>query len=835
MNSDYGWPTASISPDSVGPSLSTSSPGSTIDDPDLTDEEPDAGGKSIGRFQQTRQTPTPPLPSSPTSNAEVDPQAIASPKSGRGSRKPRTPKATFPKIPLASVQQATQDTYTEDESGAVPESHNKRTGRFSKKSDSRRNSEADVKPTPPTATAVGTRRQANGTIGSVYSGNKIRHIKKDDGVALWRKDIQYQFLRTVFEDKNPVFTRISDGQTKCNFADIYIDAMARSSKTSKVLKDKLQSDRVAAENMAMICLLVNVGRMNTTLNFFPEMRAQLRTYHAIPSLQARQKTDAYKQLQDAPRLKSILKGASEDTDEPRTVEAIKALPIPRTNPVNLIFVLSQYAPKISELHFSASVDFFDLVIRHTISSKSRARAFLWLMWWYLESNFTESDARNNPFGSGTYEAGNRTGIPLKVPEFEHLTEEQGNAENVDPEEELTFGEEKRRERKRILEDDEAENKFLKRVKKGAVGDDALSDYDSAAGRSTIGRKGSPAIRDALGFAIINMDPSTSRLGGQAESLDDDWEPVDPHPGRGRYKRVKNKDKVTAQQSAHAQAHPSNLTSSSGRTIFKTSKTQIQRSDTPPPPADPRNASLPPAPPGSAHPILHQYGLSTETLARGSIGTFGNEFLAPPAAHRRPRPLTAHQLAVEANRRSRIEYLLAAKKKDVFEELREKRERSNFVLKAAQRIKDLPLGYDSEDELTSWGMGGLGPNPNGGEEDDFGEEAESWIRVILRVQRRLDRWSGDEDMTGSRTRPHGRTSQPPPMDPSTPKQSYEYAEDANDEMEDAIMEKGGSSPVAVDAAGLDEIDKSLLAERSDDEMRNGESEDASGEESDVEME
>lgn len=113
---------------------------------------------------------------------------------------------------------------------------------------------------------VGTRRQANGTIGSVYSGNKIRHLKKEDGIPLWRKDIQYQFLKLVFEDKTPVFTRYPDGEKNLDFADIYIDAMARSSKTSKILKDKLQNDKPAAISMAMVCLLVNFGRMNTTLN-----------------------------------------------------------------------------------------------------------------------------------------------------------------------------------------------------------------------------------------------------------------------------------------------------------------------------------------------------------------------------------------------------------------------------------------------------------------------------------------------------------------------------------------------------------------------------------------
>ena len=54
------------------------------------------------------------------------------------------------------------------------------------------------------------------------------------------------------------------------------------------------------------------------------MRAQLRTYHAIPSLQANQDPHAYKQLQDAPRLKSILKGGTEDRQEPNSLEKIKS-------------------------------------------------------------------------------------------------------------------------------------------------------------------------------------------------------------------------------------------------------------------------------------------------------------------------------------------------------------------------------------------------------------------------------------------------------------------------------------------------------------------------------
>ena len=182
------------------------------------------------------------------------------------------------------------------------------------------------------------------------------------------------------------------------------------------------------------------------------MRAQLRTYHSIPALQAHQDPNAYKQLQDAPRLKSILKGATEDEPQPSTMDEIRAAKHPRTNPVNLIFVMSSYAPKISEVHFNTPRDFFDLVMRGSLSSASRARAFLWLIWWYLESDFTVEDSQRNPFGPGQYGEGEdaSNSMPLKVPTLESLTEEQAALENVDTEEEERFGEVKRKERIAIL-------------------------------------------------------------------------------------------------------------------------------------------------------------------------------------------------------------------------------------------------------------------------------------------------------------------------------------------------------------------------------------------------
>ena len=56
---------------------------------------------------------------------------------------------------------------------------------------------------------------------------------------------------------------------RCNFADIYIDAMARSSKTSKVLKDKLQSDRAAAQNMGYDMLACERWKNEHNAQFLP--------------------------------------------------------------------------------------------------------------------------------------------------------------------------------------------------------------------------------------------------------------------------------------------------------------------------------------------------------------------------------------------------------------------------------------------------------------------------------------------------------------------------------------------------------------------------------------
>lgn len=95
---------------------------------------------------------------------------------------------------------------------------------------------------------------------------KTPQIKKPDGKPLLRKDIQFALLQYIFNDTKEVFTSSYNASTsKMRFADLYIESMAQSSKCSRVVRDKLLQDTDLAINVAMVSLLVNVGKMNTTL------------------------------------------------------------------------------------------------------------------------------------------------------------------------------------------------------------------------------------------------------------------------------------------------------------------------------------------------------------------------------------------------------------------------------------------------------------------------------------------------------------------------------------------------------------------------------------------
>ncbi|KAH6845547.1 INO80 chromatin remodeling complex Ies1-like protein [Chaetomium sp. MPI-CAGE-AT-0009] len=517
------------------------------------------------------------------------------------------------------------------------------------------------------------RDEANGsTIG------KIRHLKKEDGEPLWRKDIQFDFLKAVFDNEAKVFTNSYEKDrigSQC-FADLYIDTMSRSSKTSKVLRDKLLSDREAAKGMAMVCLLVNVGRMNTTLNFFPEMRAQLRTYHAIPCLQARQDPHAYKQLQDAPRLKSILKGGSDDRPEPTSLDEIKGIDVPRTNPVNLLFLICQAATKIAELHFPPGQEFHDLIMKTNYSSESRARAFLWLMWFYLESDFTEEGCEENPFGAGVdynVDVANQG-----VPRMEPLTEDEIALENVDTQEEIEFGYTKQKMRAKIIE---ADQQFM-----------AESQGKRGGGRG----RGFPA-GDEVG-------PTTGIL-----------------PRIRPSKNESDLDSVRSTPPPRALGRQSGVFGSIGRRGPHSLKYQVLDGSSP-----------------------------------------GGERMIEGVMARKPRPPTAHQLAVERNRSQRVEHILDRGLRRGRHRARKEHREEGAILRALPRLAQMDNPFDdSEDEevaavlgkhsasisgdgskrMRERGYGGLAQLKD--EPDDFGEQVSSYAAAFRRMSRRLTRWESHQ--------------------------------------------------------------------------------------------
>ncbi|KAI0686253.1 hypothetical protein BC835DRAFT_1258558, partial [Cytidiella melzeri] len=222
-----------------------------------------------------------------------------------------------------------------------------------------------------------------------YLGRKTLPIKRADAELLTREDLQYDLLYFIFADPTQAFVdSMAPGKPLVNFCDLYVNALFNSSKCSKVLKDNMVDTPEFAIEFAKIALLTNVGRINTTMAFFPEMKTALRSYHPVPSLQ---KSDG--NLQDAPRIKNCLNAAllpfEFKTTPPATPsniqEKARNSQIPPTSVVNLIFVLfnASHALQLTLLHFEPPVEFLHLCLPINLSSVSRAKPFLSLIFHYL--------------------------------------------------------------------------------------------------------------------------------------------------------------------------------------------------------------------------------------------------------------------------------------------------------------------------------------------------------------------------------------------------------------------------------------------------------------------
>lgn len=112
-------------------------------------------------------------------------------------------------------------------------------------------------------------------------------------------------------------------------------------------------------------------------------------------------------------------------------------------------------------------------------------------------------------------------------------------------------------------------------------------------------------------------------------------------------------------------------------------------------------------------------------------------------------MTQHQLALEQNRKQRVDYALAQRRAETWETLRARRENEVPFARAGRLLQSLPAGYDTDDE-NAWGEGGICPNP--AEEEDYGEAASFYFSVVRKVARRLQRWDWDSVLSDDKDYP-----------------------------------------------------------------------------------
>ncbi|CAO1637128.1 unnamed protein product [Sympodiomycopsis kandeliae] len=244
---------------------------------------------------------------------------------------------------------------------------------------------------------------------------------------------------------NPYPTKEEDPQGKIprpgskllTFKELYIEALLNSPRCTKAVRDKVWQDEDFAENFACVNLLINIGRMNTTLAFYAQMQTVLRSYHPLPSLQGND--NSRRHMQDAPRMKSLLKSvslpfeksssgtssapvsktaaaAASDHVVPESQHIEQAATLEEvvkrwsegylapTSIVNFLFILSGQSQELTAMHFAQPHDIHSIFFPHKdypIPAKYRAKVFLWLCWHYLEGGAVlppgNDKAINNPF------------------------------------------------------------------------------------------------------------------------------------------------------------------------------------------------------------------------------------------------------------------------------------------------------------------------------------------------------------------------------------------------------------------------------------------------------
>lgn len=323
-----------------------------------------------------------------------------------------------------------------------------------------------VPPKPGEAAATGVPEYTPVYPYGQSKGSARRSNETEEEFKAWKK-------RWEEYHKNPYPTKEEDPENKVprpgaklmTFKELYMEALMNSPRCTKAVRDKIWADEQFAEDFACVNLLINVGRMNTTLacecvralardsvsvpltmtyvhispkTVFAQMQTVLRSYHPLPCLQRCE--NSRKHMQDAPRMKSLLKsvllpfekastgpGSAPISKTAQAAQAQFAVPanqmleipatldevlkrytdghVPSTSVVNIIFILAAQANDLTAMHFTHPHDAHSIFFPHKdypIPARDRAKCFLWLVWHYLEGAALlppgNDKARSNPFG-----------------------------------------------------------------------------------------------------------------------------------------------------------------------------------------------------------------------------------------------------------------------------------------------------------------------------------------------------------------------------------------------------------------------------------------------------
>lgn len=108
----------------------------------------------------------------------------------------------------------------------------------------------------------------------IHVNRASQNLKKKDGEPLVRYDLQWDLLVYLFTNVAFRFTPPSyvsetaplfPTDRTWSFAELYLDCLSNSIRAPKNLKEKMADSTEYAVNFGKLSLLINCGRMNTTL------------------------------------------------------------------------------------------------------------------------------------------------------------------------------------------------------------------------------------------------------------------------------------------------------------------------------------------------------------------------------------------------------------------------------------------------------------------------------------------------------------------------------------------------------------------------------------------